>query len=66
MNEKPISEAKDPDIRDSFAALKRAALNAREVARKTGTALVVNRNGKTVKIDPSDKPEPDSDAQGRD
>ncbi len=60
MNDRPISEAKDPDIRDSFAALKRAALKARYVARKTGTSLVVHRNGKTVKIDPSDILEPDS------
>ncbi len=62
MNDKPISEANDPDIRASFAALKRASLRARDIEKKTGTALIVNRNGKTVKIDPSDEPKPNSDA----
>lgn len=54
MKNKPISGAKDPDIRNSQAALERAAKRAREVAIKSGTKLVVNRNGKTVLIDPNE------------
>ncbi len=55
MNNKPISEAQDPDIRNSQAALERAAKRAREVAMKSGTYLVVKRNGKTVLVNPSQK-----------
>ena len=54
MNGKPISEAKDPDLRNIDAALKRAAERAREIARQSGTKLVVNRGGKTILIDPED------------
>ena len=56
MNGKPISEAKDPDLRNIDAALKRAAERAREIARQSGTKLVVNRGGKTILIDPEDLP----------
>ena len=56
MNGKPISEANDPDLRNIDAALKRAAERAREIARQSGTKLVVNRGGKTILIDPEDLP----------
>jgi len=56
MNGKPISEANDPDLRNVDAALKRAAARAREIARQSGTKIVVNRGGKTVLIDPDDLP----------
>ena len=56
MNSKPISEANDPDLRNIDAALKRAAERAREIARQSGTKLVVNRGGKTILIDPEDLP----------
>ena len=45
MNKRPIEQASDADIRQSKAALLRAALRARAIARTTGTALVVSRNG---------------------
>ena len=54
MNIKPISEAKDADLRNSQAALERAAKRARDVAVKTGTPLVVKRNGKTTLVDPAE------------
>lgn len=38
----------DADMRAVPAALLRAARRAREIARKTGTALVVRRDGKLV------------------
>ena len=55
MTNKPISEAQDPDIRNSQAALERAAKQAREIAINSGTSLVVKRNGKTVLVGPSKK-----------
>lgn len=45
MNKRPISEARDPDLRGSEPALHRAAQRARELAAQTGTAIVVSRNG---------------------
>lgn len=59
MNGRPISEAKDPDLRNVEAALKRAAIRAREIAKSTGTKLVVNRGGKTILIEPDDIDMPD-------
>jgi hypothetical protein len=53
MNSKPIEEALDPDIRLSYPALKRAALRAREVAKATGTTVVVSRNGVIEHDDPA-------------
>ena len=50
MNPKPIEEARDPDLANSFAALRRAAQRAREVAAQTGTDLIVWRNGKIEHI----------------
>lgn len=45
MNLRPIEEARDPDLRGIAPALERAALRARELARETGTAVVISRNG---------------------
>ena len=41
----PIEQAPDPDLRSSWPALRRAVPRARELALRTGTALVVSRNG---------------------
>ena len=54
MNGKPISEAKDPDLRNADIAMKRVAARARAIAKETGTQLVVNIGGKTVLISPDD------------
>ena len=45
MNPRPLDEAKNADLRGSFQALQRAAERARRVAVRTGTALVISRNG---------------------
>ena len=56
MSPKPISEAKDPDLRASLAAMRRAAKLARETAIRTDTELVVVKNGKLVRIPARDLP----------
>jgi len=38
----------DPDMEAVLPALARAAQRAREIARKTGTAIVVVRDGKII------------------
>jgi hypothetical protein len=38
----------DPDLAKVEAALKRAARNARKIAKDTGTPLVIYENGKIV------------------
>ncbi len=46
MNNKPLDQAKNEDVRKVDAALQRAAKKARELARQTQTPLVIMRNGK--------------------
>ena len=50
MNEDDLSQARNPDIRASFAALRRAAEEARKIAIATGTGIVVMKDGKIVEI----------------
>lgn len=45
MNRHPIDSAHDPDLRHSLPALRRAAQRARDLARQTGTAIVIRHNG---------------------
>lgn len=54
MNPKPISHAKDPDIRNAQAAMNRAALAARKIAIQTNTSLIVVQNGQTREISPNE------------
>ena len=54
MSEKKIKEIKDADLRAVHGALLRAARSARELARRTGTRLVVSRNGKVEYVTPYD------------
>jgi hypothetical protein len=42
-------QPKDADLEKAGDALQRAALRAREVARQTGTPLVIYKNGQIVK-----------------
>lgn len=58
MNLKPIHEAKNADLRGSYPAIQRAALRARELAVRTGTAIVISRNGVVELLDPT-APEPE-------
>lgn len=54
MNPVPLSQAKDDDARNVTAALLRAALRAREIAKNTQTDLIVVRNGEVVRVHPDD------------
>lgn len=49
-NEADISEAKDPVLRASEAALQRAAKLAHKIAIQTDTGIVIVRNGEIVHI----------------
>jgi hypothetical protein len=49
-----ISEAEDPDLRGSMAAMRRAAESARKIAIQTGTDLIVMRDGKITRISAKD------------
>ncbi len=61
MNKRPIAQAHDAGLRISVAAIERAAQRARELARRTGTTIVVSRNGVIEHLDP-DAPELESHA----
>ncbi len=50
MNTKDISAAKDPGLRGSLPALRRAGEQARKTAIQTGTSLVIVKDGQTVHI----------------
>lgn len=52
MNKQPISDAHDTDLRTSQAAMERAAVRARELAARTGTELIVSRDGVLERIKP--------------
>ncbi len=45
MNKQPIETACDADLRMSAQAMQRAAQRARELAARTGTTLVISRQG---------------------
>lgn len=45
MNTRPIEEARDADLRRTRPAMERAAKRARDLAVRTGTPIVVSRNG---------------------
>lgn len=53
MMKRPISEARSPDLRGSWAALKRAAKQARRIAAQTETAIVIVRDGRIEHVYPS-------------
>ena len=46
----------DADLKGSLAAIRRAALRARQVAEQTGTDLIVVRSGQLVRVPPQHKP----------
>jgi hypothetical protein len=57
MKAQPISRLPDADMQAAPAALLCAARRAREIARQTGTTVVVVRDGKLVE-DREAAPEP--------
>lgn len=50
MKPKDISQAKNPDLRASVAAMQRAAKLARQTAIATGTSLVIVKDGELRRI----------------
>ncbi len=50
MNGNDLSKAKDPDVRASLGALRRAAQLARQIAIQTETSLVVVSDGRLLRI----------------
>lgn len=52
-NKRPISQAKSADLRGTLPALRRAAERAREIAARTGTAIVIERAGKLERVYPA-------------
>lgn len=50
MTQADLARAKDPDLRASMAAMRRAAAMARETAIQTDTGIVIARDGKPVVI----------------
>jgi len=56
MNNRPIEQSLDTDLRLSIVALRRAALRAREIAQRTGTDLIVVEHGQLRRIAPMPEP----------
>jgi hypothetical protein len=50
MMQQELAKAKNPDLRASLAAMRRAAELARQTAVQTNTAIVVVVDGKPVRI----------------
>jgi hypothetical protein len=50
MTQKDLAQAKNPDLRASLVAMRRAAEMARRVAIQTDTEIIVVRDGKPVRI----------------
>lgn len=50
MKPQDLSKAKNPDLRASLAAMKRAAALARQTAMQTDTAIIMARDGKPVRV----------------
>ncbi len=51
MNPPDILTAKDPDLRGSYAAMRRAAMLARKVAIQTDTGIVIVKDGQLTFVD---------------
>jgi hypothetical protein len=58
MNKQPIEQAHDRDLRLSQQALQRAAQRANDVAKSTGTTIVVSRNGVIEHLAPKSNGKP--------
>ena len=58
MSDVPVSKLQDDDMQAAPTALMRAGVQARELARKTGTAVVILRDGVLVeeRVDDSSQP----------
>ena len=54
MNTKDIRTSTDPDLAGSYAAMKRAARSAKDLAIKTNTGIVVAVDGKNIELTAAD------------
>lgn len=54
----PLPASADADIKGSWAAMRRAAQRARQVAQQTGTDLIVVRAGQVVRLTPQPQVKP--------
>jgi len=54
MTQEELWKAKNPDLRNSLIAMRRAAEMARQIAIQTNTAIVLVKDGKVVRI-PADQ-----------
>ena len=52
MNKQPLEQARDRDLCLSQVALQRAAQRARDLAKTTGTTIVVSRDGVIEHLNP--------------
>lgn len=52
MNKQPIAQAMDRDLRLSQVAMQRAAQRARDLAKATGTTIVISHGGVIEHIAP--------------
>lgn len=50
MTPQDLQTAKDPNIRASLQALKRAAMLARKIALETDTGIVIVRNNQIIRV----------------
>ena len=50
VNDNDLSKAKDPDVRASLGALRRAAQLARKTAIQTETNIVIIKDGRMLRI----------------
>ena len=50
MTQQELSKAKNPDLRASLAAMRRAADMARSTAIQTNTEIVIVKDGKPLRI----------------
>ena len=60
---KDIAQARNPDLRASMAAMRRAAQLARQIAIQTNTGIVMVRDGQCVRISAQELREADAQAQ---
>ncbi len=54
MTQEELWKARNPDLRNSLIAMRRAAEMARQIAIQTNTAIVLFKDGKVVRI-PADQ-----------
>ena len=52
MTQRTIDEARNTTLRGSYKAIQRAALRAREIAQRTGTTIVISKNGVIQHLQP--------------